>query len=167
MDPSNFITVVAHPGSTDGLVTHSDEALTVWTPVLGPTAMLLAYRLAGDVERDGSATHRIESLADDLRVNPSKIKSAIARLHRNHVAVVDGDQVAIRLALPEPTRPKPSTEALTLTVPEAAELLGLSRAAAYQAVRSGEIPSVQIGRRWLIPRARLMELLAGPTEDDA
>ena len=39
---------------------------------------------------------------------------------------------------------------LTLTVEEAAGLLGISRAFAYEAMRRGEIPSIRIGR----PRAR-------------
>lgn len=44
-------------------------------------------------------------------------------------------------------------ERLTLTIPEAARLLGISRAAAYEGVRRSEIPAVRIGRRLLVPRA--------------
>jgi excisionase family DNA binding protein len=47
----------------------------------------------------------------------------------------------------------------TLTVPEAAELLGIGRALAYEGVRDGSIPSVRIGRRVLVPRAKLLALL--------
>jgi excisionase family DNA binding protein len=50
---------------------------------------------------------------------------------------------------------------LTLTVEEAAEILGLSRAFAYEAVRRGEIPSIRIGRRILVPKAALDRLLSG------
>jgi excisionase family DNA binding protein len=50
---------------------------------------------------------------------------------------------------------------LTLDVPAAGKLLGLSREAAYDAVRRGEIPTIRIGRRLLVPRARLMRLLDG------
>ena len=49
----------------------------------------------------------------------------------------------------------------TLTVPEAAQLLGISTWLAFQAVRRGELPSVRLGRRILIPRARLHAWLAG------
>jgi excisionase family DNA binding protein len=49
----------------------------------------------------------------------------------------------------------------TLTVEQAAKVLGISRGSAFDAVRRGEIPSVRIGRRILVPRARLEELLAG------
>jgi excisionase family DNA binding protein len=55
-----------------------------------------------------------------------------------------------------------SGEPLTLTVEQAAELLGISRGLAYEAVRAGDIPSIRIGRRLLVPRARLLELLGEP-----
>jgi excisionase family DNA binding protein len=44
---------------------------------------------------------------------------------------------------------------LMLRVPEAAELLGLGRAKAYQLVQSGELPSIKIGRSVRIPVAAL------------
>jgi excisionase family DNA binding protein len=51
-------------------------------------------------------------------------------------------------------------EKLTVTVPEAALLLGVSRMSAYAAVRDGSIPSLRIGRRVLVPRVALDRLLA-------
>jgi excisionase family DNA binding protein len=51
---------------------------------------------------------------------------------------------------------------MTVSVPEAAELLGVSRGVAYEAARSGQLPVVRIGRRLLVPRARLLELLGEP-----
>jgi excisionase family DNA binding protein len=51
-------------------------------------------------------------------------------------------------------------EKLTLTVPEAAALLGISRMSAYAAVREGTIRSLKIGRRILVSRAALHQLLA-------
>jgi excisionase family DNA binding protein len=56
------------------------------------------------------------------------------------------------------------SERLTLTVEEAAQLLGISRAFAYEAVRRGEIPSIKIGRRVLVPKAALHKLV-GVTGD--
>ena len=47
----------------------------------------------------------------------------------------------------------------TLTVEEAAEMLGLSRAFAYEAVNRGEIPAIRIGRRILVPKVALERLL--------
>lgn len=50
-------------------------------------------------------------------------------------------------------------ERLTLAVNEVAHLLGLSRGAAYEAVRTGQIPSIRIGRRIIIPRVALIKIL--------
>lgn len=49
----------------------------------------------------------------------------------------------------------------TLTVEDAARILRISRRSAYAAVARGEIPSVRIGKRILIPTHRLIELLDG------
>lgn len=53
----------------------------------------------------------------------------------------------------------PKDERLTLTVPEVAERLGLSRNGAYDAVAAGQIPAIRIGRRVLVPRAALQRML--------
>jgi excisionase family DNA binding protein len=50
---------------------------------------------------------------------------------------------------------------LTLTVEEAAETLGISRAFAYEAVAAGDIPCIRIGRRILVPKAALEKMLEG------
>jgi len=41
---------------------------------------------------------------------------------------------------------------LTLTVKEAAKLLGIGRNLAYEMARRGELPALRFGRRILIPR---------------
>lgn len=48
-----------------------------------------------------------------------------------------------------------------LTIEEAAMMLRISRQSAYEAARRGEIPTVRIGRRLLVPRRRLERLLDG------
>lgn len=58
-----------------------------------------------------------------------------------------------------------SRERLTLTVAEAADLLGISRSTAYECVRTGDLPSIRMAGRILVPRKRLEELLGGG--DDA
>jgi excisionase family DNA binding protein len=50
---------------------------------------------------------------------------------------------------------------LTMTVEEAAVMLGISRATAYDAVGRGEIPCLRIGRRILIPKVAMERLLSG------
>ena len=49
---------------------------------------------------------------------------------------------------------------LTLTVEEAAHLLGISRGLAYELARLGQLPVVRLGRRLLVPRAALENMLA-------
>ena len=45
---------------------------------------------------------------------------------------------------------------LTLTAPEVGEVLGISRAAAYELVRSKGFPSMRIGTRILIPKDKFL-----------
>lgn len=47
----------------------------------------------------------------------------------------------------------------TLSVEEAADVLGISRGSAYQAVQMGEIPCIKIGKRILVPRVALEKML--------
>lgn len=56
---------------------------------------------------------------------------------------------------------KRSEDRKTCTVPEAAKILGVSRGKAYGAAKSGEIPSIKIGKRILVPIAALEQLLNG------
>ena len=48
---------------------------------------------------------------------------------------------------------------LVLTVDETRVLLKIGRTATYEAIRKGEIPSIRIGRRLLVPMARLKKML--------
>jgi excisionase family DNA binding protein len=52
----------------------------------------------------------------------------------------------------------------TVSVDEAARLLGVSRSAAYRAAAAGDIPTLRLGRRLYVPTARLLELLGIPVE---
>ena len=53
-----------------------------------------------------------------------------------------------------------SQERLAFSVDEARRLLGLGRGSMYEAVRTGQIPSIRIGRRIIIPRVGIEQLLA-------
>jgi excisionase family DNA binding protein len=46
-----------------------------------------------------------------------------------------------------------------ITVERAGALVGLGRSAAYDAVRRGDLPSLRIGRRLVVPTAKLRALL--------
>ena len=48
-----------------------------------------------------------------------------------------------------------------MSVPEAGKLLGLSRGSAYQAARRGDLPTLRVGRRLLVPTDALRALLTG------
>lgn len=56
-------------------------------------------------------------------------------------------------ALPDPI------ERPTVSVEEAAAILGISRGSGYEGVRTGAIPSIRIGRRLMVPTASLRKML--------
>ncbi len=59
----------------------------------------------------------------------------------------------------------PILERNTVTVIEAAKILGIGRSAAYEGARTGEIPTIKIGRRVLVPITALNRKLENPSPD--
>ena len=53
---------------------------------------------------------------------------------------------------------------LVLTVAEAARMLGISRAFAYDLARRQRLPVVRLGRRIVVPEAAIRDLLAEATQ---
>jgi excisionase family DNA binding protein len=51
------------------------------------------------------------------------------------------------------------TWAATLSVAQAAEVLGIGRNAAFVAAKGGELPTLRLGRCVRVPRARLLAML--------
>ena len=49
----------------------------------------------------------------------------------------------------------------TLTIAEAAKALGIGRNQAYEAAHRGEIPTIKIGKRLLVPKLAFEKLLSG------
>jgi hypothetical protein len=50
----------------------------------------------------------------------------------------------------------------TFSIEEAGcEILGLSKCSAYAAAKNGSLPTIQMGRRKIVPRAALERLLSG------
>lgn len=77
------------------------------------------------------------------------------RLHeRNEPATLDDDARPIGDAMDQ-------TERLAYTVAEAAVLLGIGRTHAYALAKAGDLPTVALGRRVVVPKARLDAMLAG------
>ena len=52
-------------------------------------------------------------------------------------------------------------ERATYTIEETARLLGIGRSSAYEAARRGDILTIRIGRRLLVPAIALERLLNG------
>ncbi|GAH81663.1 unnamed protein product, partial [marine sediment metagenome] len=50
-------------------------------------------------------------------------------------------------------------EKITLTVKEAAKLLGISRSLAYDMARRGKLPTLKFGHRLVVPRRALEGLI--------
>lgn len=147
--PEHFVTVVGPAGwhgRADQLaqlirnVGHQPGPKVIPSPDSPPTS---PARLAEFSDPDYWATD-IAALADAIAAENQESSSPDSRLSSG--AVTSG------------------TERLTLTVEEAATLLGISRASAYEAVRQGEIPAIRIGRRILVPKAALERLLSPPSE---
>lgn len=55
-----------------------------------------------------------------------------------------------------------SNQPLTLTVEQAAAVLGVGRSTAYELVRSGDLPGLRLRRRIVIPVATLADRLGVP-----
>ena len=56
---------------------------------------------------------------------------------------------------------KKTVERATVTIAEAACKLGIGRNQAYEAARRGEIPTIRIGKRLLVPLAAFNRMLDG------
>ncbi len=61
------------------------------------------------------------------------------------------------------TRPTLTLEDLrartVVSVEEGGAALGLSRSTAYQAAKTGDLPTLRVGRKLVVPTARLLRLL--------
>ena len=55
-------------------------------------------------------------------------------------------------------------ECRTLSVPEAAKALGIGRSAAYEAARTGQLPTIKIGKRILVPVVAFERMLRESTD---
>ena len=56
---------------------------------------------------------------------------------------------------------------LMLSVPEVAKVLGISRAGAYELVRSDIFPKIRIGNRIVVPRDKFIAWIDAQTEIDS
>jgi excisionase family DNA binding protein len=54
-----------------------------------------------------------------------------------------------------------ASDAATVSVAATAEVLGVDERTVTRALRDGQLPSVRVGRRVLVPRLRLLAVLGG------
>ena len=59
------------------------------------------------------------------------------------------------------TNRKADEKRLTVDIPEAAKRIGIGRNQAYEAAKSGKLPTIKIGRRVLVPIVGLDRFLRG------
>jgi excisionase family DNA binding protein len=81
------------------------------------------------------------------------------RFGRGRLPRVNADSVAAEMTLELAELPP------TISVEDAAKLLGVSRSAAYRAAANGQLPTISFGRRLLVPTSRLLEMLGVPVEE--
>lgn len=60
--------------------------------------------------------------------------------------------------------PQTPDDRLVYTVAEAGEMLGISRAFAYELVARGELPVIRLGRRCLVPKVALLSMVGNQEE---
>jgi hypothetical protein len=91
--------VESHPESHP---TTALDTLVWWTPILGPTATLMAHRFAGHVAQGGERHFSFGELARTFGMGHSngRVRATLVRLERFGVASVNGHTVAVRVALP-------------------------------------------------------------------
>jgi excisionase family DNA binding protein len=53
----------------------------------------------------------------------------------------------------------------TISVEDAGKVLGISRGVAYEAARTGTLPCLRLGRRLVVPIARLADLLGESVDE--
>ena len=66
----------------------------------------------------------------------------------------EGAKAAVAATLPDPEE-QPTVELW----PTAARALGIGRNSAYAAAKAGEIPTIRVGRLWLVPTSALRRML--------
>jgi excisionase family DNA binding protein len=122
--------------------------------------------VARHVAPDGRLGQEDKAYSDALKKPgtdflPEQRAEELLRLGQLHHEALVGYISGLKELRTEPPRRHVSTpvQKLTVSVREAAIMLGISRAAVYDAVHQKRIPTISFGRRLVIPRAALDRLL--------
>jgi excisionase family DNA binding protein len=97
-------------------------------------------------------------LADPVRDDDGDRPAALNHAQRRALDHVDPERREVLLALVDRVLGDHASQP-TLDVPEVAKVLGVSRASAYELVRTGVVPSIRVGRRVVVPLPGLVALL--------
>jgi excisionase family DNA binding protein len=65
----------------------------------------------------------------------------------------------VRVGAADADHPSHDAQRLTVSVEEAARILGISRGAAYARAGDGSLPTVRLGKRLLVPKRALDKML--------
>ena len=109
---------------------------------------------------DHLAEHERQQLEDSLRVLVRMITRAVLKERSLMDGSQHGGSTDATIRSHRATTAREPNEPLTLSVPAAARILGVSRNSAYTAVNTGQIPSIRFGRRIYIPRVALDRILS-------
>jgi hypothetical protein len=83
----------------DSIAVCSDDMLLWWTPILGPSATLMAHQLALLLRTGASHTFTESDLAQTFGLSSSRLHATLERLHRFGVARSHGCTISLRLAM--------------------------------------------------------------------
>src|SRR5688572_5356186 len=107
------------------------------------------------IESDGTITPRQDLTEPQLAILEAKLKVALARVHLMMLErrLRIGAQLAPTSGLPASPQAEeaPRQDKQLLTAHETAELLGIGRSTCYELLRTGQIPSIRLGRKHRVP----------------
>ena len=101
----------------------------------------------------------VEPPPETATAEPESVRSAPATV--NEPADRRDDDESKPVA--KPARRERTAPPLTMTVEETADALGIGRTLAYELVTRGELPALRLGRRIVIPRSAIEELVNART----
>jgi excisionase family DNA binding protein len=70
------------------------------------------------------------------------------------------DEMSPKQVVSGKAKPADDSERRTVTVEEAGRILGISRGSAYGLAKAGELPTIRLGKRILVPKSAIERLLA-------
>ena len=100
----SFVVVAWHDPLIDGMTntipTASNDALVWWTPLVGPTGMVMAHRFA-TYAADGPSSWTIEEVCATFGMGhaTSRLAHTLDRLERFGIIARRGSVIAVRLSL--------------------------------------------------------------------